>query len=84
MSQSEQIFSDGIRRYALERVLPDYARWDRGEQYPRERVLAELGINGLRVPIEYGGWGASYVMSSIAAFELGRGGLGRPGCISRP
>lgn len=74
-SDQERIFSESVRRYARERLRPDYPTWDRGTPYPRERVreLAELGITGLRVPESYGGSGASYVMAGIAAEELARG-----------
>ena len=50
-------FQATLRRYAKERLLPDHARWDRGERLPRERVreLGELGVLGIRVPTDYGG-----------------------------
>lgn len=72
---TEQAFQDAMRRYALERLLPDYARWDRGERLPRERVreLAGLGLTGLLVPETLGGAGCSYVMAGIAAEEIARG-----------
>ncbi len=75
LSDEEREFSTTIRRFALERLLPEYSRWDRGEPFPRERIheLAELGIMSLRVPEEYGGMGASSVMCGIAAEELARG-----------
>ncbi len=74
-SDAEQQFADSIRRYARDRLLPEYSKWDQGTPYPRERVkeLAELGITGLRVPAEYGGAEASYVLGGIAAEEIGRG-----------
>jgi len=74
-SDEEQVFADLVRRYARERLLGDYQRWDRGERYPRDRMkeLAELGITGIRVPHEFGGSQSSYVMAGIAAEELGRG-----------
>jgi cyclohexanecarboxyl-CoA dehydrogenase len=73
--ESERAFRESIRRYARDRLLPEYSRWDRGEALPRERVkeLAELGVMGLRVPAEYGGTDGSYVMAGIAAEEIGRG-----------
>jgi cyclohexanecarboxyl-CoA dehydrogenase len=72
---TERAFRDALRRYALERLAPDYARWDRGEAFPRSRVkeLAELGVTGLRVPEAFGGTGGSYVLAGIAAEELARG-----------
>ena len=50
--ETEQTFQTAVRRYAQTRILPDAARWDRGERLPRERVLAlgELGVLGIRVP----------------------------------
>jgi cyclohexanecarboxyl-CoA dehydrogenase len=74
-SDQEQAFAQSLRRYAQDRLRPDYPLWDRGNAYPRERLgeLAELGITGLRVPTEYGGTGAPYLMGGIAAEELARG-----------
>ena len=71
----EQLFAETVRRYARERLLPEYASWDRGTPYPRARLreLAELGITGLRVPAVYGGSEASYTLGGIAAEELARG-----------
>jgi len=75
LSDAEQQFAQALRRYARERLRPEYARWDRGEPYPRERIreLGELGITGLRVPARHGGAEASYVMGGVAAEELARG-----------
>ena len=72
---SERAFQETLRRYALERLAPDYARWDSGEVIARERIraFAELGVTGLRVPEAYGGVGGSYVMAGIAAEEIARG-----------
>jgi cyclohexanecarboxyl-CoA dehydrogenase len=77
-SEPERQFADTVRRYALERLLPDFAKWDRGTPFPRERVreLGALGITGLSVPAAYGGSEASYTMAGIAAEELGRGDIG--------
>src|SRR5437763_1647744 len=73
-SDPEQQFADSMRRYAHDRLRPEYASYDRGTKYPRERLreLADLGITGLRVPAEYGGAEASYVMGGIAAEEIAR------------
>jgi cyclohexanecarboxyl-CoA dehydrogenase len=74
-SDQEQQFAESMRRYALERLRPEYARYDRGTPFPRERIreLGELGITGLRVPGEFGGAEATYVMGGIAAEEIARG-----------
>ncbi len=75
LSEEERELGAALRRYALDRLLPDYARWDRGEPFPRERIweLGELGVFGIRVPEEYGGSGGSFTMLGVAAEELSRG-----------
>jgi len=77
-NDEENAFAGTLRRYARERLLPDFSLWDRGTAFPRERLreLATLGVMGLRVPEEYGGIGGTYVMTGIAAEELGRGDHG--------
>jgi len=72
---TERSFQAMVRRYACERLLPDYARWDRGERLPRERIreLGELGVLGIRVATEYGGSEGACMLAGIAAEEIGRG-----------
>jgi cyclohexanecarboxyl-CoA dehydrogenase len=74
-AEDEELFARTVRRYALDRLAPDYATWDRGTPLPQERIVevAQLGITGLRVPEEYGGAMASYTVAGIAAEELSRG-----------
>ena len=82
-SEEDELFRETVRRYAAERLAPDYARWER-EPFPRERVveLGELGVLGILIPPEYGGSGGTggaggvpgngYVSLGIAAEEIGR------------
>ncbi len=74
-TEEQELFAAELGRFAEKRLAPDYARWDRGESFPKERLaeLAALGITGLRVPEEYGGTLASYVTLGIAAEQLARG-----------
>jgi len=64
-----------VRRYARERLIPDYAKWDTGTPFPKERVreMGALGVTGLSIPAAYGGSESSYVMAGICSEELGRG-----------
>ena len=73
--EEQEQFAAELGRFAEKRLAPDYARWDRGEPFPKERLeeLAALGITGLRVPEEYGGTEASYVTLGIAGEQLARG-----------
>ncbi len=72
--EGELMFQRELRRYAAERLAPLYSRWEQ-EPIPREllREFGELGLMGLRVPVEYGGQEASFVMCGIAGEEIGRG-----------
>lgn len=75
LDDTDRAFQSSIRRYALERLAPDYARWDTGEALPRERIreLAELGVTAIRVPESHGGVGGSYLQAGIASEEIARG-----------
>src|SRR5581483_5788796 len=81
-SEEDELLRETVRRYATERLAPDYSRWER-EPFPRERVkeLGDLGVLGMLIPEEYGGSGGpgpgggprkQYVSFGIAAEEIGR------------
>jgi cyclohexanecarboxyl-CoA dehydrogenase len=81
--EEDELFRDTVRRYALERLAPDFSRWE-SEPFPRERVreLGDLGVLGILIPEEYGGSGGprgsggvprkGYVSLGVAAEEIGR------------
>jgi cyclohexanecarboxyl-CoA dehydrogenase len=72
-SEDDELFRETVRRYAAERLAPDYARWET-EPFPRERVveLGDLGVLGILIPPEYGGLGGRYASLGVAAEEIGR------------
>ena len=76
-NEQERQFAESVRRYSLQRLLPDFQKWDCGNAFPRERVreLGALGITGLSVPAAYGGSEGTFTMAGIAAEELGRGDI---------
>jgi cyclohexanecarboxyl-CoA dehydrogenase len=71
--EEDELLRETIRRYATERLAPDYARWE-SEPFPRERLveLGDLGLLGMLIPPEFGGSGGSYVSLGVAAEEIGR------------
>jgi cyclohexanecarboxyl-CoA dehydrogenase len=71
--EDEELLRETVRRYATERLAPDYPRWE-SEPFPRERVveLGDLGVLGMLIPPEFGGSGGGYVALGIAAEEIGR------------
>lgn len=77
-SETEAIFAESVRRFALDRLAPRSAAWDQGTPFSRQDLhdLAGMGLTGLRIPEEYGGALATYVMCGIASEEIGRGDYG--------
>lgn len=74
-TEEQEQFRKILRDFAKEELLPNYTKWDREGVTPRHlwKKLGELGVNGLRIPEEYGGSGADCVTTGIAAEEIGRG-----------
>ena len=75
-TEEQNLFQKTLHQFALEKLLPNYSRWDRGETFPKEaklKELADLGITGLRVPEQFGGLNTSFVTCGIATEELSRG-----------
>lgn len=63
-----------MRAFADEVLKPAAAEIDRTEDYPfsHARKLAEMGINGMSMPVEFGGRGASFLDVCIAVEEAAR------------
>src|ERR1017187_8758423 len=76
-NEQERQFAESVRRYSLQRLLPDFQKWDCGNPFPRERVreLGALGITGLSVAAADGGGGGTFAMAGTAAEDLGRGDI---------
>ena len=74
-TEDQLLLQQTLRQYAKEKLLPNYARWDRGEKISHDelREAAKLGIFGLRVPTQFGGQEADYVTCGIMTEELSRG-----------
>ncbi|MBL4767227.1 MAG: acyl-CoA/acyl-ACP dehydrogenase, partial [Rhodobacteraceae bacterium] len=68
-----------FRRYALEKVKPFAHEWHlKDELIPMEIIdeLAEMGVFGLTIPEEYGGFGLSKLSMCVVSEELSRGYIG--------
>ena len=74
-SEEQVLLQQTLRQYAKDKLMPNYARWDRGETIPRALIkeVAELGVFGLRVPERFGGLMADYVTCGLMSEELSRG-----------
>jgi acyl-CoA dehydrogenase len=67
-----------IRRFVSEELRPHAAEWEAAEWFPDEvfQRMAELGLLGLKYPVEYGGRGGGYLDDAVLHEELGRCGSG--------
>jgi acyl-CoA dehydrogenase len=67
-----------IRRFVQGELRPHADEWERDEWFPNEVFarMAELGLLGLKYPVEYGGRGGGYLDDAILSEELGRCGSG--------
>ncbi|MBU8906064.1 acyl-CoA dehydrogenase family protein [Desertibacillus haloalkaliphilus] len=74
-SEEQEDFRSMLRNFSMNELLPHYTTWDREHTHPRHlwEKLGELGVNGLRVPEQFGGSAADCVTTGIAAEEIGRG-----------
>jgi acyl-CoA dehydrogenase len=67
-----------IRRFVAEELRPHAGEWEAAEWFPNEvfQRMAELGLLGLKYPVEHGGRGGGYLDDAVLAEELGRCGSG--------
>jgi acyl-CoA dehydrogenase len=75
LTDEEQAFQTAVRKFG-DKVLRAHERQiDAEGRIPPEvlRAMAELGLLAMPVPTEFGGMGASAVLTEIAAEEIGRG-----------
>ena len=74
-----EMIREQFRRYALDRVVPHAHKWHlKDELIPMEVIdeLAEMGVFGLTIPEEYGGFGLSKASMCVVSEELSRGYIG--------
>ena len=79
-----EMIRDQFRRFADEKVIPFAHDWHlKDELIPMEIIeqLAEMGVFGLTIPEEFGGFGLSKASMVVVSEELSRGyiGVGSPG-----
>ena len=74
-----EMIRDQFRRYADERVAPHAHEWHLEDALiPMEVIdeLAEMGVFGLTIPEQYGGFGLSKAAMVVVSEELSRGYIG--------
>ncbi|OUD09464.1 acyl-CoA dehydrogenase [Marivivens niveibacter] len=79
LDEELEMIRDQFRRYALEKVEPFAHEWHlKDELIPLEIIdeLAEMGVFGLTIPEEFGGFGLSKASMCVVSEELSRGYIG--------
>ncbi|MFD1341965.1 acyl-CoA dehydrogenase family protein [Litorisediminicola beolgyonensis] len=74
-----EMIREQFRRYAVDKVEPFAHEWHlKDELIPMEVIeeLAEMGVFGLTIPEEYGGFGLSKASMCVVSEELSRGYIG--------
>ncbi|MGB0960074.1 MAG: acyl-CoA dehydrogenase family protein [Halocynthiibacter sp.] len=79
LEEELEMIRDQFRRYADEKVVPFAHEWHLKDDYiPMEIIeeLAEMGVFGLTIPEEFGGFGLSKASMVVVSEELSRGYIG--------
>jgi (2S)-methylsuccinyl-CoA dehydrogenase len=74
-----EMIREQFRRYSVDRVIPEAHEWHlKDELIPMEVIeeLAEMGVFGLTIPEEFGGFGLSKASMVVVSEELSRGYIG--------
>lgn len=83
LSDQQSEFRDVIRSFVSKEVTPVAHEMERSGEYPDKIVgkMAELGLFGMTVPVEYGGLGLDTVSLAIVFEEISRGWMGVAGVL---
>ncbi len=79
LDEELEMIRDQFRRYAVEKVEPNAHEWHLNDELiPMEIIneLAEMGVFGLTIPEEFGGFGLSKASMCVVSEELSRGYIG--------
>ncbi len=74
-----EMIREQFRRFSIDKVEPHAHEWHlKDELIPMEIIeeLAEMGVFGLTIPEEYGGFGLSKASMCVVSEELSRGYIG--------
>jgi len=74
-----EMIREQFRRFSVDRIEPDAHDWHlKDELIPLEIIneMAEMGVFGLTIPEEYGGFGLSKASMCVVSEELSRGYIG--------
>ena len=71
--EHEQL-ADTVRKFVAKEINPFVAEWEAAQEFPAHELfkkLGNLGLLGLKYPVEYGGSGLDFSYSAVMAESLG-------------
>ncbi len=74
LSEEHKMLQTTVRDFASEKLAPVADELDRRQEFARDnfRMMAEMGLLGLGIPVEYGGSGGDELSVAIAVEELSK------------
>jgi cyclohexanecarboxyl-CoA dehydrogenase len=74
LNEEQRAIQKSVHEFAKKELAPKASYWDSHEEFPWELVkkMAEMGLTGLRLPVDYGGVGADLITTGIAMEEVAR------------
>ncbi len=84
LSTEQQEILVAVREFVDREIIPQAPELDRRDEYPSGIVdgLRELGVFGLTIPEEFGGFGESLLLYSLVVEELSRGWMSVSGIVN--
>ncbi|MFC0454878.1 acyl-CoA dehydrogenase family protein [Rhodococcus jostii] len=73
-TEDHEAFRDSVRQFIAKEITPNLPDWEADGVIPRDfyKKTAEIGINGLQVPEQYGGGGIdSFLFNTVVYEEIG-------------
>jgi butyryl-CoA dehydrogenase len=73
-SEEEQKIIDSVREFCVKEVAPIASEIDENERFPKETKdkLAKMGMMGIPFPVEYGGFGSTYLAYVATCEEIAK------------
>lgn len=84
LTEEQREILAAVREFVDREIIPNAARLEREDEYPTDIVdgLTELGVFGLTIPEEFGGFGESLLLYTLVVEELSRGWMSVSGIIN--
>ncbi|MCX8117689.1 MAG: acyl-CoA dehydrogenase family protein [Desulfobacterota bacterium] len=75
LTSEQEMIRDMVRDFTEKSIKPVAAHHDREKRFPYENIkkMAELGLMGMNIPVEYGGSEVGVIAYSLAITEIAKG-----------